>query len=372
MVNVLENIKYIPILSLKPAEMSAIEELPEKDKNFLLPLISIKKWMNSKELIKSNDRVKKAIGERSWIADIDMEALQKIINGPRDKRQTDINQEFEALADSSNGYSNWFNFLKNNTKIIPTIQLSDTAELDKQLNQIITLERLITVRFQMSGFFSISQSDFNFTIQTMLSKSYRHGLLIILDYGDFNRSSLIEYQRFSKLINQLNQLFPVATFAISGTSFPYSFAGSYKGEIPIYERLIFNKVEQECHDVRLIYSDRASTRALSQGGANGAPPPRIDYPLKHDWRFIRKEFSDGLEKEFLYKMAASEVMSSDYWNQNLALWGTQMIEKTSMGDPYGIASPAKATAVRINLHLYQQLYYSFDLSTVDTEEDWVD
>jgi hypothetical protein len=49
-----------------------------------------------------------------------------------------------------------------------------------------------------------------------------------------------------------------------------------------------------------------------------------------------------------------------------------MIEKTSLGDPYGITSANRATAVRINLHLYQQLHYYSDINMLDTDEDWED
>lgn len=65
-------------------------------------------------------------------------------------------------------------------------------------------------------------------------------------------------------------------------------------------------------------------------------------------------------------------MCMDYWDPNLRLWGTQMIEKTGLGDSYGITNANKATAVRINIHLYQQLHYNEVLSNIDTEEDWID
>ena len=81
---------------------------------------------------------------------------------------------------------------------------------------------------------------------------------------------------------------------------------------------------------------------------------------------------DTIEKEVLYQEAAIEVMNSEYWDAELRLWGTQMIEKTSLGDQYGITSANRATAVRINLHLYQQLHYFDVLKSLDTEEDWVD
>lgn len=127
----------------------------------------------------------------------------------------------------------------------------------------------------------------------------------------------------------------------------------------------------------MIYSDRGGARAAKLSGGGAIPPPRIDYALKNDWRFIRKEFLDSQnvargEKERLYKEAAIEMLNSDYWIDGLKLWGVQMIEKTSEGDEFGITSPNRATAVRINLHLYQQLHYNDMLENLDTDEDWVD
>ncbi|EOV4175389.1 beta family protein [Yersinia enterocolitica] len=366
------NYSYIPILSLKPAEMAALEELPSKDKDLILPLISLKKWANSKSFIKSTERIKKAFGQNWWIADIDKEFLslakQRVAAG-EDK----VSSEFIRLADPNDGYRNWVDFIASNDNVIPAIQFNKISELEMQLNNFLEINRTIVARFELSGIHSITSVDFSYAIKSLSEKKFPYGLVIILDHGDFNRFDLIEYHKYSSLVKQLHNLISDAFFCVSGTSFPYSFAGSYRGEIPIYERQIYNKIVSDCQGIKLIYSDRASTRALVNDGGSGLPPPRIDYPLKNDWRFIRKELnSDSAEKEELYQEAAIEMMKSDYWNAELRLWGTQMIEKTSLGDPYGITSANRATAVRINLHIYQQLHYYDTLSSLDTEEDWVD
>jgi hypothetical protein len=49
-----------------------------------------------------------------------------------------------------------------------------------------------------------------------------------------------------------------------------------------------------------------------------------------------------------------------------------MIELTSKGDEFGIASPSAATTVRINIHLHRQLYYDSPVELTDTDEDWED
>lgn len=363
---------YIPLLSLKPAEMAALEELPEKDKGNLLPLISLKKWGNSRKLENSLIRVNKAFSDRVRIFDIDKSYLKQC-QGKHELSSCD--QDLLNLADSNNGYRNWVSFFSDNNNYIPVIQLDDLDELSYELDQFLKLDRPFVIRFEMQGENRIKNKDFNFVIKTLIQKRRLISeMLIMFDYGDFSRADLLNYSEYASLINKLHEFFPKAYFSISGTSFPYSFLGAYRGEIPIYERQIFNKVQNESEGVLLIYSDRASTRAENMNGGGGIPPPRIDYPLKNDWRFIRKELVDGdeHEKERLYRQAAIEVMNSEYWISDLHLWGTQMIEKTSLGDPFGITSANRATAVRINLHLYQQLHYHVDLNTLDTDEDWED
>lgn len=128
----------------------------------------------------------------------------------------------------------------------------------------------------------------------------------------------------------------------------------------------------------MIYSDRGSARADKIGGGGGIPSPRIDYPLANDWRFIREEFEDSTspedgEKEELYTLIAEKIMKSNYWNPELRVWGTQVIELTSKGEMLGINSPMRSTAVRINIHMHQQLYYDAPEDVLlDTDEDWED
>jgi len=363
-----DDVKYIPILCLKPAEMAALEELPEKDKDNLLPLIPLKKWTTASNLEKACARLKKAFSDRPIILDLDRDYLKECIG-----KTTQIAQELLALNDSSNGYANWVSFFKENPNYLPVLQLQDSNELHAQIDGFIEIKSSIVLRLELTNKLTIN--DYTDVLRNIYSKKNNIlNLLIILDYGDFDRTDLINVHKYVQVINWFSKFFPEAKVSISGTSFPYSFTGSYKGEIPIYERQIYNKIVSNIEGLSLIYSDRGSARANSLNGGGGVPPPRIDYPLKNDWRFVRKEFitGDENEKEFLYYEACKEVIASDYWDKNLHLWGTQMIEKTALKDPYGITSPQKATAVRINIHLYIQLHYFDKLDELDTDEDWVD
>jgi len=367
--------QYVPILALNPSEMTALEQLPEKEKDTMLPMFPLKGWTTAKKLENSIGRIEKSINERKFIADIDSDFLfenKKYIATGEYPRH--VHKEIHDLLNPEDGYRNWVDFIQNTPNALPTLQLDNLGELDKQITSLMLLERGLVVRFKMQ---TSSPGIFNAVARALIGKNISQ-LLFIFDHEDVGRFDVLEADKHAILIESMHNLFPQAIFSVSSASFPSSFAGSYRGEIPIYERLLFNETFKNCSaGINMLYSDRGGARAARLSGGGSTPPPRIDYALKNDWRFIRKEFEDSKniavgEKERLYQEAAIEMIRSDYWIEDLKLWGVQMIEKTSEGDSFGITAPNRATAVRINLHLYQQLHYSDALEDLDTDEDWVD
>lgn len=366
--------QYVPILSLSPSEMTALGELPNKDKDLILPLVPLKGWVGSKELSKSIDRIEKSIGERAWIADIDSEFLGSArefkLTG---KYPRNVYYDIEKLLDSSSGYNNWFEFFCKTPLAIPVVQLGDLEQLPLQLKKLNSLDRGLVLRLLMN---EVGSYEFD-VILSAVKDSVLNNLYIIFDYGDVNRESLKYIRQYSLLLRKFSVVMPDLLYSVSSTSFPYGFPGASRGELPIYERQIYGKVRADNLGLRMVYSDRGSTRARRMTGGAGTPPPRIDYPLKNDWRFVRREFHDSSniaegERAQIYQEIAHDIISSDYWIKGLYLWGTQMIELTSKGDDYGISAASKATAVRINIHLYKQLHYNSEIEELSTDEDWED
>lgn len=366
---------YLPILALSTAEMSALEQLPDKDKDILLPIFPIKGWLGSKTLDKTISRIETSIGSRPWIADIDRDFIvnnKKYLADPDSQRP--VFKEVDKLLDPTNGYEQWVQYVTNLTNVIPTLQTHELEQIGKQIDNLSTLGRGLVVRLKIK---KDSPEKINTIVRALIASKLKD-LLILLDFEDIKRSDVLQSQQYGLLVSKLSTLLPSAIFSTSASSFPSSFSGSYRGELPIYERQLHTAVCKLCEDVRVIYSDRGSARANKTNGGGGLPPPRIDYPLRNDWRYVRKEFEDSSnvaesEKHALYKEAAKEIVESDYWNPHLRLWGVQMIEKTvELRDNYCITSPNRSTAVRINIHLYQQLHYSSNFDLLDTEEDWED
>ena len=366
--------QYVPILALSPSEITAIAELPEKSKDGLLPVIPLKGWGVSNELKNSIAKIKDSIGDRHWIADID----SKFLSGNKNFKLTGeyprkVFYEIEALLSPDNGYENWYQYVKSLENAIPVIQIDEVVQIESQVLKFISLGRGIVFRLKMS---ELSAYQFEGVLKS-LERVELENFLVIFDFGDITRSNLERSSVYADVVKRFQAVAGDGIFSLSATSFPHSFMGVEKGEASIYERQLFKSVSDQCPDLNWVYSDWASARAEKQSGGSRTPPPRIDYALKNEWFFVKRDFDDPKnigknESVKIYKSIAKEVMASDFWIDGLHLWGTQMIERTKNGDEYGITSPRAATAVRLNLHLYQQLNYDVVDGLLDTDEDWED
>lgn len=366
---------YIPILSISPAEMTALEELPGRDIDQLLPLFALKGWAAANKLESTLKRIEKSVGNRQWIADIDENFLSKnktfLFTGKYPDKE--IYKEIQALLDPSDGYSNWCGFIESRSNLIPCMQHGEKEGFAVQAARLYSLGRGVVLRIRPEES-NISKHSQILEILHMLGVK---DVLFLYDLGTIDVNFAERIGLLNRFIVEARAAVREAAFSVSASSFPNSFSGQLEGEKSIYERLLFNIVEASGIAEPLIYSDRGSARAEKQKGGSGTPPPRIDYPLKKDWKFVRREIDDNApnskeKRKSAYIEMAKEVVEADYWISSLRLWGTQQIELTALGDDFSINSAQKSTAVRINIHLFNQLHYSQDTTDINTDEEWVD
>ncbi|WP_322965868.1 beta family protein [Sphingomonas fuzhouensis] len=344
------DVPYLPLLSIRPAEMRALEELPNTTKDRLLPIVHLRPWVGSHRLENATGRIAEAYGDRRVV----------IAMGEREQpNERPVHAELATLRQPAHGFREWCNFFEQNENYIPAMQFSpEVPEEEAQIARLFGLERGLVVIIERPAF------GFMGVIARRVGERTGggQGVCFVIDFGIASRDHLQVAAIATGYINTIREHAPAAYVALSASSFPDSFVGV--SDQPIYERRLFDTMAETD---RLIYSDRGSARVERQTGGGGQPAPRIDYPLFDLWDFYR---SDDLVGFPGYQQQAINVMAGGNWNPALRVWGTQMIERTAAGDMSAIGSPQKATAARINLHLQLQTFYGAPGDAEDTDEDW--
>lgn len=350
-----QTVPYVPILSVRPAEMNALMKLPDKDKDALLPFILLRAWVGSHKIDNTLNKISDVYGDRPWVADIDPNYHPK--DAPRPVHKT-----LKALKNPADGYANWCKFVEGLPNAIPCLQIDEIDELGAQLPKLIALGRGIAVRIPMETHPNIK------AILGVLSPVQGLRPMIVLDYGQNTRDLLGSAAIAIENVRLINHEIPDASIVACATTFPSSFVGVTQQDI--FERTFFNTVLTKCPKAPLIYGDRGSARAKPLGGGAAPEASRIDYPLNDEWKFYRvgtpppKGFS---------KAARMLLKDTTVWNKKLHLWGTNQILLAAKDDETAIRSPVRATAVRINIHMHTQLHYDEPPEAlVDTDDDWVD
>jgi len=351
-----DSIPYLPLLELRPAEMVALESLPEKDKDLMLPIFKLGPWVASHELKSSVARIGQSYGTRPAVlamSDVDPGLVLR-----------PVHEELRGLASSSNGFEQWCEYLERpeHAHFVPCAQISNPDQFDAQISRLFGLGRGVAIYIDSLAL------PFSEAILSKASSSIGagEGAIVIMDFGRIIPGRFAIDECF-RLFERAHAILPRAKISFCGSSFPDSFTNITAQAIE--ERGIYNKLIASL-DFPLIYGDRGSARAERQSGGGGQPAPRVDYPLRDRWLFHRSE--GGGDRQSQYQSMAQNVVSSPVWDSKLRIWGTQMIERTAIGDATAITSPPRSTAARINIHLHHQLHYADPFGLYDTEDDWVD
>ena len=348
--------------------MNAISELPRKNMDVMIPAVQLKPWLNSTNFSKSTEKVINSIGNNvNWIANLDVEYASSKKSQESDRPSA---VKFRELKDPSNGYENWVNFITENPKCIPTLLLFNEDNIQEQAKKLDSLGRGLVVHLY----------EPNQTVTEIITNSVKGSILFILDFGEIGKKSPREIARevavWTKFIRSALDSKQSIKIAISSSSFPGNFEGLTHARI--MERELFNTVVaslEQKYRQNFIYSDRGGARIKPLGGGGNIPRPRIDYPTPDDWFFFRsaKINISVLERDSEYSKMARKAIQSEHWKEDLNIWATDMIKKTAAGETkYGINTPVKSTAVRLNLHMHNQAFYGDSISLLNTEDDWVD
>lgn len=349
--------RYAPIVEVRPAEMLALETLPNKDKDLLSPIMKLRPWMASHELGKSIGRIKSAFGARPCflaLAELDF-----------DEATRPVHKDLRRLANPKDGFAEWCAYFGEpaHEQFVPCAQITHPEEFIPQVQKLAAYGRGLGVVVE-SGALPFAEVIAERLAQAKVGPD----VLFVLDLGKQNAGIINSAAAIKDRLTKISKIIPRVTLSVSASSFPDGFVGLECQQI--FERVAFNSIKGEVR-FPLVYSDRGSARAERQLGGGGAPAPRVDYADDNWWYFYRST-DDRKTRLRQYQSMAQEVMKSSQWDPEIRIWGTQMIERTALGDENAITSPPRATAARINIHLHRQLHYGDPVGLYDTEDEWVD
>ncbi|WP_084620248.1 beta family protein [Devosia chinhatensis] len=350
----INDLKYVPTVFLRTAEMQALEQLSNAEKDSIIPLIPIKPWANSNHLVNSLRRVERALPNRRFFIDIDRYYLRA--------SERPAWSEFQALRSSTDNFLNWRNFADESEFAIPCIQIfgSQADVIGAQIAWADQNNKPFALRIEqrfpcdraavLAAFGSIEHSNY----------------IIVLDAG-WSRDVLSSQLWASGWITALNNLHNDAKIVVSASSFPDQFMpyGQF-GTENLQERPFYNALRGTHNTARLIYGDWASSRP--HGNDSGGPGySRVDLPVANSWVFFR---SDAIGGDF--QPLAAQARNSAYWDGDLNNWGKYFIDNTASGTGFTINSAQQAAAARINIHLNQQISQGLGVAIGDVPEDYED
>lgn len=352
----IRNASYIPTIYLRNAELTAVKELPDAAKDLLCPIFCLKPWLNANHLSSAMQKIESVFVGRKYFLDIDPWKDFSEIKRP-------AHSQFQELVKNENGNQNWVEFFENHPNASPCIIVNhgDLVSIKKQVDAFTVADKAFLVRLSKENGKSfdaiidqvclVDHSNFGFVIDV----GWSGDLLAQQGWAD----SLVK-----RIVAKRGDGIPII---ITGSSFPDSFQNFAPGSsAQLKERILFNLIKSQNNQAKLVYGDWASSRSPSEGGG-GQIPPRIDLSTHLAWEIYRFDKDQGG-----FFAAAIRAKRSKDFPKHLQIWATYMIDATALGDANGIDSQFKAAAVRINMHLYQQLYFEQLDFPSSTDDDYLE
>jgi hypothetical protein len=357
----LEGKSYVPTLAVRASEMTGLEFLPGVTKDRMTPCFLLAPWANSISLSRTITRIERAFPNREYFLDLDRNYL--ITND-----QNVAQQEYAALLDPNGAFENWVSFVSNYSNILPCVQTLGQTESQIR-TQIVALRGL-----GRSYCFRILREPSTPNVEAIVAAINAEGVAdftIILEGGWTNDPISIASWYDSIIRNRLSEVNPIVPIVCSCTSIPKVFAAYNSNNpipVPFSNRLLVEQLARNSNRERLIYGDWGSTRPREPGGFANRPLDRIDYPTIGTWYIARNK-----DDEWDFRDAALSIVNSDQWEDDLGIWGEEMIRNTTVNAELGIDTPQKNVSARVNIHLHRQSFFGqprIDPRALD--EDWQD
>jgi hypothetical protein len=338
---------YFPTLRTRMWELRGYKELSGNDKNRLLPIFTLAKHGRTATSGAVIDVLTKSTEDRAFILDVE----PNVIFACDDAR---------SLLDPTDAFANWRSYLRDKPSIVPTALMPAGSPLREIVQQVRNFERdgrQVAIRSRAPS------SDVQ-TITAILSAvDSVDNLLVVLDFGYVRSSVSAKAIEAAEVINDIRNVEPTARIAVIGSSYPRA-AAAYDDSgatLEIEERVLHAAIGGASVAV---YGDYASIHPEPFEPTPSRFVPRIDYATPNSWIFRRVRDDRGGFAE-----CARRIVALQDWDNTLVgrIWGANKIEAASRGIIDGMGTPGPWIAVRVNLHLWQQLANQ-DQATGDFDE----
>lgn len=357
----LENKTYVPTLAVRPSEMKGLEFLPGVTKDRMMPCFLLAPWVNASTLERTITRIDLAFPNRNYIVDIDSDY-------PISNDASEAQRQLERLRNPTDAFANWVEFVRQHEWIVPCIQTGEQSESEirRQIEAFRSLGRPYCVRILLQRF----PANFD-EILKALSAEGAADFAVILE-GGWTNDPLTLAARFSGLISEgLQAIDASVAIVLSCTSIPKmftQFSGDRPISVPFQNRQLLEQVARGTNRQRIIYGDWGSTRPRDERTIASRPLDRIDYPTDRAWLIARNK-----DASWTFRDAALATVADSRWDENLGIWGEEMIRNTTVNEALGIDTPQKNVASRVNIHLHRQAFFGEPpLNPSAFDEDWQD
>jgi hypothetical protein len=335
----LDQIKYLPVLRSRQAELRGYGQLRPETKQSLLPLISLGKLGR----IEQPERV--------------LETVRENVGGPF---FVDLNSNpgqlcggFDMLCQPADAYGLWRTLARSCEMAVPVALLREGAPERPFIQQV----RRIEADYQVVAIRARRPAQDLPSLQAALSAvDDVNNLLIILDFAYIRGSLDLKENEALRIISALRIVDPGVRVVVLASSFPKAVTayGDARGSLEILERSFHWHVGG---DEVSIYGDHCAIYPVPYEPSISRFVPRIDYCTELSWLYERRREDDGG-----YLACARSIVELPDWDPAFAaqVWGARVIEEAAASAtvPAGFGSPSRWISARLNMHIERQVAFS--------------
>lgn len=329
---------------LRSSEIRAIRELNTLERENLFPIFRLRPWMSSKQLSRSAETIIEAFDGQSFGCELDL-------TWPNNGSNRQSVRDFERMRADNTGQA-WYDFLELFEAAIPVIRLDcESRHILDAINTEWMIER---------GFGFRISPDIEHHLPKLLQalgQINHNNFFVIVDAG-WSKDLLRQSDWTTRVIKRVLTARDTTNIFVSGSSFPDQFGDFGLGdileiqEVPFFDQVVAS-VRLDFNRASIGYSDWATTRPPldARGGARWVP--RIDVPGNTSiivYRSRVDEDSGETVRDACIRLAQF-IVSDPNWPDPPTSWGHYAIDLTASENDFGVYSPQRNTAARINMHI---------------------